>query len=288
MPSARLLVVEGNTAETRDRHRSMGGTVTGEGYAALLGRLAPEAVVDVCFPTDAGANLPDGHGLEGYDGIAITGSALNIYDGGPAIAPQIELVRAALTSGTPIFGSCWGLQVLTVAAGGSVRKNPLGREIGFARRIAVTAAGRRHGMFAGKASVFDALAVHLDEVETLAPGTTVLARNDMSQVQAAEIRVNGTVAWGVQYHPEYSCREMAAIVRRYGGRLIDDGLFETPEQIEAFAADLDTLNADPGHRPLAWRYGIDGCVLDETRRTQEIANWITHQVMPTRARRGRG
>jgi GMP synthase (glutamine-hydrolysing) len=288
MPSPRLLVVEGNTAETRDRHRSMGGTVTGEGYAALLGRLAPGAVVDICFPTDAGANLPDGRGLEGYDGIAITGSALNIYDGGPAIAPQVELARTALTSGTPIFGSCWGLQVLTVAAGGSVRRNPLGREIGFARRIAVTAAGRGHRMFAGKGSVFDALAVHLDEVETLAPGTTVLARNDMSEVQAAEIRVNGTVAWGVQYHPEYSCREMAAIVRRYGGRLIDDGLFETPGEIEAFAADLDRLHADPGHRPLAWRYGVDGCVLDETRRTMEIANWITHQVMPTRARRGRG
>src|SRR5690348_864245 len=134
----RLLVVEGNTAETRDRHRSMGGTVTGEGYAALLGTLLPEAMVDICFPTDPGANLPNGAGLADYDGIAITGSALNIYDGGPAIDPQIELVRAALGSGTPIFGSCWGLQLLTVAAGGSVRRNPLGREIGVARRIEVT------------------------------------------------------------------------------------------------------------------------------------------------------
>jgi GMP synthase (glutamine-hydrolysing) len=288
MPAPRLLVVEGNTAETRDRHRSMGGTVTGEGYADLLGRLLPGVVIDICFPTDPGANLPNGSGLEGYDGIAVTGSALNIYDGGPAIVPQIELVRAALASGTPIFGSCWGLQVITVAAGGSVRRNPKGREIGFARRIAVTAAGRGHPMFRNKGEVFDALAVHLDEIETLAPGTTVLARNDMSEVQAAEIRVNGTVAWGVQYHPEYSCREMAAIMRRYGMRLIDDGLFATPTEIEAFAADLETLQREPTHRPLAWRYGVDACVLDDARRTAEIANWITHQVMPTRARRGRG
>ncbi len=266
----------------------MGGTVTGEGYAELLGRLLPSAVVDICYPTDPGANLPSGSGLEGYDGIAITGSALNIYDGGPAIEPQIELTRAALNSGTPIFGSCWGLQLLTVAAGGSVRKNPKGREIGFARRIAVTPAGRGHAMFRGKGEVFDALCVHLDEIETLAPGTTVLARNEMSDVQAAEIRVNGTVAWGVQYHPEYSFKEMAAIVRRYGVRLIEDGLFTTPEEIEAFAVDLETLQRDRGNRPLAWRYGADAATLDDTLRTAEIVNWLTHQVLPTRAQRGRG
>lgn len=288
MPPPRLLVVEGNTAEARARHRSMGGTVTGEGYADLLARLLPGAVVDICLPADPGANLPQRSGLEGYDGIAITGSALNIYDGGPAIAPQIELIRSALSAGTPIFGSCWGLQVIVVAAGGSVRRNPKGREIGFARRIAVTQAGRGHAMYRGKAPVFDALAVHLDEIETLPAGTVVLASNEMSDVQAAEVRVDGTVAWGVQYHPEYTCREMAAIVRRYGGRLIDEGLFTTPEAIEAFAADLETLDRDRGNRPLAWRYGVDAAVLDDRLRTAEIANWIAHQVLPTRARRGRG
>ena len=89
---------------------------------------------------------------------------------------------------TPLFGSCWGLQVVTVAAGGTVRANPKGREIGIGRRIALTPAGREHPMYAGKASVFDAVTVHLDEVETLAPGTTVLAANAQSDVQAAEIR----------------------------------------------------------------------------------------------------
>ena len=43
-----------------------------------------------------------------------------------------------------MFGSCWGLQVITAAAGGSVRKNPKGREIGFGRGIRLTEAGRKH------------------------------------------------------------------------------------------------------------------------------------------------
>jgi hypothetical protein len=128
-----------------------------------------------------------------------------------------------------VFGSCWGLQVLTVAAGGGVRKNPKGREIGFGRRIKLTEPGRKHPMYVGKPEVFNAPTVHLDEVETVAPGTTVLATNEVSDVQSAEIRVNGAVAWGVQYHPEYPLREIAAIVRRIGLRLIDEGFSSTPE-----------------------------------------------------------
>ena len=80
-------------------------------------------------------------------------------------------------------------------------------------------------MYVGKPEVFNAPTVHLDEVETLAPGTTVLATNAVSDVQSAEIRCNGAVAWGVQYHPEYPLREIAAIVRRIGPRLIGEGFF---------------------------------------------------------------
>ena len=288
MPNPRLLVVEGNTAEGRAAHAAAGGTIMSEGYAALLGDLMPEATVDICYPADPGASLPDGGGLDSYDGIAITGSALNVYDRGPAIDRQIDLVRAALASGTPLFGSCWGLQVLTVAAGGVVRKNPKGREIGFARRIRPTAAGRGHPMLAGKGEVFDAMTVHLDEVGTLAPGTTVLATNDVSAVQAAEIRTAATVAWGVQYHPEFDCVEMAAIVRRYGPRLVREGFFTDDAARLAFAADLEAIGRDPGHTALAWRYGLDAAVLDVRRRTLEIANWIERLVKPNRSGRGRG
>ncbi len=104
-----------------------------EGYADLLHRLMPEAVVDICYPADPGSNPPIG-GLEGYDGVAITGSALNVYDGGPAIAPQIELAREVMKAKTPLFGSCWGLQVVTVAMGGVVRPNPKGRELSIGRK----------------------------------------------------------------------------------------------------------------------------------------------------------
>ena len=109
MPAPRLLVMEGNSPETRAQHVAAGGTIASKGYANLLQELLPGAVVDICFPGDEGANLPTGQTLEGYDGVAITGSGLHVYDGGLAVTRQIELARAVLEAGTPVFGSCWGL-----------------------------------------------------------------------------------------------------------------------------------------------------------------------------------
>ena len=288
MPAPRLLVMEGNSPKTRALHVAAGGTAASEGYAVLLQELLPNAIVDICFPGDPGANLPTGEALEGYDGVAITGSGLHVYDGGPSVTRQIDLTRAVLDTGTPVFGSCWGLQVLTVAAGGAVRKNPKGREIGFARAVRLTEAGRKHPMYVGKPEVFNAPTVHLDEVETVAPGTTVLATNQVSDVQSAEIRSNGAVAWGVQYHPEYPLHEIATIVRRIGTRLIDEGFFLARDEIVTFANDLDALDRNPADKRLSWRYGISKNVLDKKLRTGEVANWLEFQVLPTRAKRGRG
>lgn len=289
MSQIRLLVVEGNMRAARERSVASGGTVASDSYAELLRKLSPEGtVVDICYPADAGANLPDSGGLEGYDGVAITGSALNIYDRGPAIDPQIELARTLFRTGTPCFGSCWGLQVATVAAGGTVRKNPEGREIGIARRIEILTPGHGHGLYMGKPRLFDAIAVHLDEVETLAPGTTVLATNGWSEVQAAEIDTPGSGNfWGVQYHPEYTFAEIAAVFRRYGDVLVKQGIFDDLAAQEAYIADLDALHADPASKPLTWKYALDQSVLDPAIREREIRNWIEQAVLPARSTRGR-
>jgi GMP synthase (glutamine-hydrolysing) len=288
MPSPRLLVIEGNSPEALAEHVAVGGTPAHKGYSDLLRGLMPGSIVDTAHPGDPSALLPDRESLEGYDGVAITGSSLHVYEDSVPVTRQIELVREVLNAGTPVFGSCWGLQVLTAAAGGSVRRNPKGREIGFGRSIKLTEAGRKHPMYIGKPDVFNAPTVHLDVVETVAPGTTVLATNAMSEVQSAEIRHNGAIAWGVQYHPEYPLREVAAIVRRIGLRLIDEGFFLNESDIKTFASDLDVLDRDPDCKRLSWRHGIGKNVLDKKLRASEVDNWIEFQVLPTRVKRGRG
>jgi len=290
MTTLRLLVVEGNTQKGRERAVASGGRIASEWYGELLQQLSPvPTVVDICYAADPGANLPDRAGLEGYDGIAVTGSALNVYDGGPNVDPQVELVREAFKTRVPMFGSCWGLQVATVALGGVVRRHPEGREIGIGRRIEVTDAGHGHAMFAGKPRLFDAITVHLDDVETPAPGTTLLATNSWSPVQAVEIQTPGGGGfWGTQYHPEYTFGEIAAVFRRYGDALIRQGLFPDMAAQDAFVADLDALEADPSAKPLVWKYGLDATVLDPAIRSRELKNWLQHSVLPTKSARGRG
>lgn len=288
MSTPRLLVVEGNTAEGRERQVTAGGLTASESYSRLLGELWPEAAIDVCFPADPGANLPDGDGLESYDGVAITGSALHIYDGGPAIQPQIELIRSVYRTKTPIFGSCWGLQVATVAAGGTVHKNPRGREIGFGRRIRVTEAGLKHPLYEMKPPVFEALTVHLDEVEALPLKGKVLAMNEHSGVQAAEIQYEGGVAWGVQYHPEYDFKDISGILKRLNGALVTEGFFASNEDASLYVKDVDTLAKEPTNRRLNWRHGLDSAVTHRDMRVTEIRNWIELKVKPNRSARLRG
>lgn len=283
----RFLVVEGNTRGARQAHKAAYGFMPSESYASVLQEIERDAVCDLAFPADEGANLPDAAGLESYDGIVLTGSHLNIYDRTPDIVRQIDLMRAVYASRTPCFGSCWGLQIAAVAADGDVRPNPLGREVGFARRLAPTEAGRGHPLLDGRPVVYDAPAIHLDMVTVLPDDCTVLASNAVSEVQAAEIRRDGGVFWGVQYHPEFSLGELAVILARRTEILVREGFCRTPEEAASYTADLTALHEEPTRFDLAWRHGLDAEVLDPQRRTREIRNFIEHRVKVDKSARGR-
>jgi GMP synthase (glutamine-hydrolysing) len=275
----RILVIDGNEAATRTKHMSVGGTSSGEGYAATLERLKPGIDTDIVRPADEVPKLPEGVSLRDYQGAVITGSALNVYSRELAVQRQIELVKAVFEAGLPCFGSCWGLQVGVTAAGGTVVRNPRGREFGFGRRIMLTPAGRDHAMFQGKPEVFEAPTVHVDTVESLPPNSAPLAHNDMG-LQAAEIRLkNGATFWGVQYHPEYSVAEIAAMARRYGDVLVRDGLVKDSSELEQLSADLVALNDNPDDARLAWRFGVGPSVTDAGLRLAEIRNWLEKQVL---------
>lgn len=283
----RLLVVEGNTARAREKQSAYTGRTYSAAYSDVLRSIAPKAVVDICFPTDAGANIPDAGGIGGYDGVAITGSSLNLYKAEPESLKQVDLVRSMFETGVPIFGSCWGLQVGSVAAGGTVVRSSKGREIGLARKISLTEAGRTHDLHAGKGPSFDAPAVHTDEVGEKPKGMIVTATNSHSEVQAAEIVHGKSTLWGVQYHPEFTLDEMAGIMSRYGKILVDEGPFRTLDELKSHTDALKALQADPSRTDISWRLGYDADVLEPVRRLTEIRNWIERLVLPLMSKRGR-
>jgi GMP synthase (glutamine-hydrolysing) len=257
---------------------AVGGASSGEGYVATLKSLKPEIECDIVRPADEVPSFPVGASLPDYDGAVITGSALNIYARDAAVERQIDLAKAVFAAGVPCFGSCWGLQVGVTAAGGSVVRNPRGREFGFARRIMLTSQGREHAMFAGKPVVFEAVTVHMDTVDSLPTGATALAYNDMG-LQAAEIKFSKSTFWGVQYHPEYSCAEISAMARRYGEVLIAEGLVENHLELEALVSELNRLHEKPDDARLSWRFGIGPSITNAGIKLAELRNWLERQVL---------
>lgn len=284
MSPATVLVIDGNRAAVRDQQVAAGGSPTGEAYARTLASLSA-VHCDIVHPADGEVRFAHSGGLAAYDGVAITGSALNVYDGGAHIERQIELARATFAAGVPFFGSCWGMQVAVVAAGGEVRPNPRGREFGFGRRIELNEAGRRHPMFTGKPTVFEAITVHRDDIAALPAGAVPLASNEMG-LQALELTHGAGVFWGVQYHPEYTFDEIAACAVRYGARLIEDGLFADPGELGSFVTDLRSLMRNPHDRRLAWKHGLGPAVQEESVKLAELRNWLEQQVLPYARRRG--
>ena len=283
MSAARILVIDGNIAENRARQTAALGYDSGQGYARVLERIDAALEVDIVNTAD-GAALPAGASLSSYDGVTMTGSALNIYNGGAPVTRQVELAKAVFEAGVPFFGSCWGMQVAVTAAGGQVRANPLGREFGFARRVVLSEAGCVHPLFAGKPAAFEAPTIHRDAVVTLPAGAVTLASNDFGIQAVAFHHARGTF-WGVQYHPEYDYLDIAAAAERYGEVLVTDGMFRDLASLEAFAAELRALQERPADDALLWKHGLGPAMRSESARLLEIRNWLYAQVLPRSAQR---
>ena len=279
----RFLIIDGYPKASREEFDAVGMKHAWRLYAEMLLKHLPDARYEVWFPSDD--PVPPA-GPEHYGGVLWTGCNLTIYHThDERVTRQIEYARRCYEAGTPAFGTCWGIQMGAVAAGGRVEANPRGREMGLARKIRLTPEGLRHPMYEGKPPVFNAFISHLDHVTALPAGGVHLATNDFTPVQAIEVRHGKGVFWGLQYHPEYDLHEMARLIVARANKLIPEGFFRNYEELEAYVERLETLHADPGRKDLRWQLDIDDDVLDERIRQTEFRNWIHKIVLPRAAER---
>jgi GMP synthase (glutamine-hydrolysing) len=155
------------------------------------------------------------------EGIIVTGSPLSVTDRSPWMQQLGDDLLRIGARGVPVLGVCFGHQLLGKAAGGNVVQNPRGREIGTVR-VQFTEKGRRDPLFtwAANAPEIEVHATHLDAVDPLPPGATILASNENSAAQA--FRLSETVA-AVQFHPELWAEAMRDLIESRKDQLAAEG-----------------------------------------------------------------
>lgn len=126
--------------------------------------------------------------LSSYDAVAWTGSTMTIYIDNELTRRQKALCDRVFELGIPQFGSCYGVQLASMVAGGLCNANPRGYEVGIGRKITLTSDGRSHPMFDSKPAVFDVFMTHFDEVTHMPKNSLLLASNSWTHVQAASVR----------------------------------------------------------------------------------------------------
>jgi len=167
---------------------------TGDAFAdvptvgeTLIDWLAPAmpAAQLVVVPVAYGAALPSPGDFDGY---LLSGSELGVYDAPAWMAPTRAFLRAARAAGKPMFGICFGHQLMADEFGGKAEKAACGNQIGV----------RRYEM---GGAAFDTQVWHGDQVTRVPPGATVTGRAAYCPVGAL---VYDFPAMSVQFHPEYS------------------------------------------------------------------------------------
>ncbi|WP_162241397.1 glutamine amidotransferase-related protein [Rhizobium sp. Leaf341] len=267
----RLLVVDSETADQKNERRNASGAASYETYAETLRTIDPDAVIETVCCIE-GADISGA--LTRFQGVLFAGSPIQMHKQTDETRAAADFMTRVFSAGVPAFGSCAGLQIAAVAAGGVCKPRDAGMQVGFARDIVPTEDGRRHPLLQDRPQVWTAPAMHSSVVDRLPPGAIRLAQSKATPTEAAEIRFGNGVFWGVQYHPELDLSEIAQSIRRQSEDVREQGLANSVAAVEAYAETLETLNADPGRHDLAWQIGVDEEVTLASRRQVELVNFL--------------
>jgi GMP synthase (glutamine-hydrolysing) len=204
-----LILEAGHPIDNLRRHGSFGHWI--RVAAGLHGRECRH--VDVIggerLPTDA----------SGYAGVLISGSGSMVTERLDWSERSAEWLREAAHAGTPLFGICYGHQLLAHALGGAVDYNPQGREMGTVP-IRLHEPAASDPLFAGLPELLHVQATHRQSVLTPPPQAMVLGRSDKDACQAFRW---GDSAWGVQFHPEFSTALMRSYIHARRDALASEG-----------------------------------------------------------------
>ncbi len=201
-----------------------------EKFAALIAEARPSWQVEgfwVCkgeFPED----------INVFDGVMITGSPASVSENAPWMQDLAQLVREIIARNIPLFGACFGHQIIAKALGAPIIRNPEGWAHG---RIHVRRVGdHRQG------ADFHLYGSHIEQVGSLPDGAQPVFESPGCPI--AGFCIDNKVLT-VQHHPEMTQEFITDLVEEYADYVGVDvteaarrSLRAGPADREAFAQEI--------------------------------------------------
>ena len=140
--------------------------------------------------------------------VVILGGPMSVNDNFPALVAEQDLIRAAISTGIPVFGVCLGAQLMSAALGGAVEATG-GFQFGL-RKIDVTPEGNSDPVFS-KIQVPLVPTLHGD-CFSIPPGAVSLARGHMLCRDGSFRQINMAYryknCYGFQFEPQLTLEEL--------------------------------------------------------------------------------
>jgi GMP synthase-like glutamine amidotransferase len=166
---------------------------------------------DFCFTTLAVVDDIFPNHLDDYDGYLISGSAYGVYDDAPFISRLIDLIQKIHQAKKPLFGVCFGHQIIAHALGGQAQKWDEGWVLGTIE-ITLTELPdwvEEKDWIDTKDNSINLIHVHQDQVTKLPRGAKLVGTAGHCKNAAFTI---GDTVFAVQGHPEFDAPYTDALV----------------------------------------------------------------------------
>lgn len=144
-----------------------------------------------------------------YDGYVVTGSPASANSKEAWVLSAIKVVQDIVALKKPIFGACFGHQLIAHALGSAVVDNPQGWVLGTATTNWVNSPAWMQDASDQAAQQWAMYAAHAEQVSTLPEGATLLCQNKQCAIGGFAI---GNTVFTTQYHPEMTDEFIEALV----------------------------------------------------------------------------
>jgi GMP synthase-like glutamine amidotransferase len=174
-------------------------------FGDLLAKWAGRDLTDATFTV---VNVVEGETLpsqDAFDGFIISGSDKGVYDDTPWMQPLRDWMVTTRAAGKPMFGVCFGHQIMADVFGGKAEK------VGDAE------VGVRSFDVMGE--TLTGHVWHQDQVTQVPQGATVICSADYCPVAALAYDFP---AMSVQFHPEYAPEYVSTFLRRSRGVVLSE------------------------------------------------------------------